>query len=150
MIKWIFSSLLLFIITTRCCSQRTLLMLQKKNKNKIVYYQPGDIISFRIKDYKSKIEGEILGFEDSVIVFKGAKRVHVNEIASFCIDEKTKWWIRFKPAQLLLLGGSVYLIVILNTGELSRETLMISGVSIGAGLLAKLFITNQIKNKRKN
>lgn len=120
-------------------------MLQKRNNHKNAYYKAGDVISFRIKGDKSKNTGEIIAFEDSVIVFKGYK-MHVNQITSLYIDEKTKWWLRFKIEQILLLGGSAYLLVDgLNNQELSSETLIISGISIGGGLLAKWLISNRIK-----
>lgn len=120
-------------------------MLQKRNKHKNVYYKTGDIISFRVKDDKSKYKGVIVTFEDSAIVFKGYK-IHVNQITRLYIDEKTKWWLRFKIEQILLLGGSAYLLLdVINNNELSEETLIICGISIGAGLFAKWLIGNRIK-----
>lgn len=123
----------------------TLLMLQKKNKNKTVYYAVGETISFQVKGRKSKIEGEILDFKDSLIVFKGYE-VKVADIKCLYIDEKTRWWLRFKIAQLSLNTGIGYLLIdAINTGELNKNTLAISGAVIGVGLIAKLLITNKIK-----
>lgn len=123
----------------------TLLMLQKKNKNKTVYYAVGETISFQIKGRKSKLTAEILDFKDSLIVFKGYQ-VHVDEIKCLYIDEKTRWWLRYKIAQLSLITGTGYLLVdVINTGELNKNTLAISGTIIGVGLIAKLLITNKIK-----
>src|SRR5437879_3697617 len=93
-------ALWLFTLTncSQCFGQRTLLMLEKKNQNKNVDYKPGDIISFQINNKKSKIKGEIADLRDSLIVFKGFE-IEVKEITCLYIDEKTKWWLRFKIAQ---------------------------------------------------
>jgi hypothetical protein len=120
----------------------------KENNNKTVYYRPGDDLSFYLKGKKSKIKDEIIGFEDSLIIFK-KHRVHVREIAALHIDHKTRYWLRYKPAQILLLGGTAYLLAdVLNSGELDKNTLILSGSMIGAGLVAKLIITNKIKVRR--
>lgn len=124
---------------------RTILMLEKRNKNKTVYYSVGDIISFKTKGRKSKITGEILDFKDSLLVFKGYE-INVTDIKCLYIDEKTKWWLRFKIAQLSLIIGTGYLLIdAINTGELNKNTLAISGTIIGVGLIAKLLISNKIK-----
>lgn len=124
-------------------------MLEKKNKNKTVYYKAGDVISFKIIGNKSKTKGEIVELKDSVIVFKGYE-VHINKIACLYIDEKTKWWLRYKIAQLSLIAGIGYLALdVINTGELKKETLIVSGTVIGVGLLAKLLISNKIKIRGK-
>lgn len=127
--------------------QRTLLMLQKKNKNKNAYYKLGDEISFRIEGSKRKISGEILDLKDSVIVFHGFE-VRVDEISSLYIDEKTKWWLRYKVEQIGLIAGGGYLVLdLINTGQFNKETLVISGSLIGVGLIGKLLIGNRIKIK---
>ena len=121
------------------------MMLQKKNKNKNAYYKPGDEISFRLNGSKRKKTGVILELKDSVIVFHGFE-VRVNEISSLYIDEKTKWWLRYKVEQLGLIAGIGYLTLdLINSGQLSSETLVISGSLIGVGLLGKLLIGNRIK-----
>ena len=83
-------------------------MLQKKNKNKNVFYEKGDIISFQVKGRRLKITGQIIDFKDSVIVFQGYE-VKVSEIKCLYIDEKTKWWLRYKIAQLSFITGTGYL-----------------------------------------
>src|SRR5688572_27860439 len=98
--KNFFLGLLFIFMNISCFGQQNFLMLQKRNKNKNAYYKPGDIISFRVKGDRSKISGEILEFKDSLIVVNGLK-VTVNEIDRLYIDEKTKWWLRFKLSQLL-------------------------------------------------
>lgn len=120
-------------------------MLQKRNKNKNVCYRPGDDISFRLKGNKRKISGEILELTDGVIVFHGFK-VQVDEISSLYIDEKTKWWLRYKIEQLGLMAGVAYLALdLLNNGQINKETVVISGTLIGVGLIGKLLIGNRIK-----
>ena len=146
MIKTLLIVFLLVVINS-CFGQPTFLMLQKKNKNKNVYYKPGDEISFRRMESKRRITGEIIDFRDSVVVFKGFE-VRITEISSLYIDEKTKWWLRFKIEQLCLITGGGYLLLdTINNGEVSVDTLIISGALIGAGLMAKGFIGNRIKIK---
>jgi hypothetical protein len=138
---------LLLASSTNCFGQRNLLMLQKKNKNKTAYYESGDVISFKIEGRKSKITGEIVELRDSIIVFRGYE-VPIRQITCLYIDEKTKWWLRYKIAQLSLIAGTGYLALdVINTGELKKETLIVSGAVIGVGLLAKLLISNKIKIK---
>ena len=128
-----------------CFGQQTLLMLQKKNKNKNAYYKLVDEISFRLNGSKRKISGEILDLKDSVIVFHGFE-VRVDEISSLYIDEKTKWWLRYKIEQLGLITGVGYLTLdFINSGQINREPLVISGALIGVGLIGKLLIGNRIK-----
>lgn len=130
-----------------CIGQGTLLMLQKKNKNKNAYYKPGDEISFRKNGSKSQITGEILDLKDSVIVFQEFE-ARVDEISSLYIDEKTRWWLRYKIEQIGLIAGVGYLALdFINNGEIIRETLVISGTLIGVGIIGKLLIGNRIKIK---
>lgn len=136
--------ILLLFITVSCFGQTNYLMLQKKNKNKNAYYKIGDVISFKVNGRKSKIKGEILELKDSVIVFRGYE-INVNEITHLYIDEKTKWWLRYKVEQIsLIVGGGYLLLELINTGELNRDVMITSGTLIGVGLLAKLIIGNKI------
>lgn len=122
-------------------------MLQKKNRNKNVYYKPGDEISFRTIASNKKITGQIMELKDSIIVFKGFK-LNVCEISSLYIDEKTRWWLRYKVQQLSLIAGGGYLLLnLINNGEISEDDLIISGTLIGVGLIAKFLIGNRIKIK---
>lgn len=122
-------------------------MLQKKNRNKNVYYKPGDEISFRTIASNKKITGQIMELKDSIIVFKGFK-LNVDEISSLYIDEKTRWWLRYKVQQLSLIAGGGYLLLnLINNGEISEDNLVISGTLIGVGLIAKFLIGNRIKIK---
>jgi hypothetical protein len=140
--------LLLFALPGNSCfGQQTLLMLQKKNRQKNAYYKPGDEISFRVKGSRKKFTGTIRSLKDSVIFLNGFQ-VRVDEVSSLYIDDKTKWWLRYKVEQLCLLAGAGYLIIdSINHGEIDEDTLKISGTLIGVGLLAKLVIGNRIKIK---
>ena len=120
-------------------------MLQKKNRNKNVYYKPGDEISLRLTGSNRKISGVILDLKDSAVVFQGFE-VRIEEISSLYIDEKTKWWLRYKVEQLGLIIGFGYLAIdVINTGQVTKEILVISGALISVGLIAKFLIGNQIK-----
>ena len=59
------------------------------------------------------------------------------------------WYIlRFMYKRIFVYAGVGYLLLdVLNTGELSEETLMISSSLISAGLLARLLISERIKIK---
>ncbi|MBL0743432.1 hypothetical protein [Chryseolinea lacunae] len=141
----IFAALILLLACSNAFGQH--LMLQKKNRNKNVYYDVGDEITY-YTDRHSKVTDTILAFEDSAIVFRGYK-IHITKITALHIDEKTRWWLRYKPAQLLLLAGAGYLVLdVINNEEFNRQTLIISGTAIGTGLLLKLFIRNKIKIRR--
>jgi hypothetical protein len=143
----ILAFLLCLAISHLSFAQRTFLMLQKKNRNKNAYYKPGDKISFRINGSKRKISGEIQDLKDSVIVFRGFE-VKVIEISSLYIDEKTKWWLRYKIEQIGLIGGAAYLALdLINNGQVDKETMAVSGTLISVGLLGRLLIGNRIKIK---
>jgi hypothetical protein len=149
--------LLIFIVFTllntavfvKANGQNHVLMLQKKRLNKHVYYRAGDDLIFYLKDQRSKISGKIVAIEDSALLFKGYK-VSISQISALHVDEKTKWWLRFKPAQLLLLGGTTYLALdVINTGKIDKNTLVISGIMIGVGVVCKILIPNKIKLNKK-
>lgn len=137
-----------FLAVGICCCAQSRLMF-KKNKNKIAYYETGDKISFRIKSEKIKFTELIRGFEDSVIVFKNFK-INPSEITAMYVDNKTKVWyfLKYKYEKLFLFAGTGYLILdVLNSGELAKETIIISGSLTTAGLLAKWLISKRIKIK---
>jgi hypothetical protein len=119
-------------------------MLQKQNRNKNVYYKTGDEISFRLNDSKRRVIGKITDFKDSTVVFDGFE-VRVSEISSIYIDEKTKWWLRYKIEQLCLIAGGGYLLLNIINGNVDEDTLIISGTLISAGIIAKVLIGNRIK-----
>ena len=65
-------------------------------------------------------------------------------------DDKTRVWFafRYKFSRLALIAGAGDLALdVLNTGEFDRNTMIISGSLIGAGLLGRLFIRERFKIK---
>ena len=131
--------------TPSCFAQKSLLF--QKNKNKEVVYEPGDVISFRLKGDKSKHTFQIMRFEDSLIVFKNYK-VNPKEITHMYRDTKNKtwWFMKYKWSGLCFIVGIGYLVLDgLHLGELTRETLIFSGSLIAAGVLTKLIINDRIK-----
>ena len=147
-IIFLIASLLLVVSGKICNAQK---LLYSKNRYKQVYYHQGDIISFRIKGERLKITQQIKGFEDSVIAFQDIK-INPNRITHVYVDAKTKNWyfMRFKYRRLFLYAGAGYFIVdVLNSGEVGKETLVISGTLVTAGLLAKWLITDRIRIKGK-
>ena len=130
---------------------RSALFNVSKNKHRQAYYKAGDAISFRVKGDKSKITDQIKAFEDSVIVFQGYQ-VPVREITDLYVDDKTKIWfiLRYKYKKLLPVAGAGYLLLdVVNTKTLDKNTLLLSGALVGAGLLAKYFISDRFKIRKK-
>ena len=124
-------------------------LLLHKSKIREEIYQIGDVISFRLKNNKSKITRLIIGFEDSLIIFQDY-RINPKEISDVYVDDKTKTWFifRYKYKNVLpLIGVSYLLIDVANRREVSSGTLVFSGSFIAAGVMAKLFIPDRIKIK---
>ena len=66
------------------------------------------------------------------------------------VDKQTRTWyfLKYKYEKLLLFTGIGYLVVDgFNNKEFTKETLIISGSLIGAGLLARWLISKKIKIK---
>ena len=104
----IFSLLCLAALPT--LGQRKLLMLEKADSRKNAYYEVGDELTFYAEGRKSRISDRIRGFTDSTIVFRHYE-VLISRITALHIDDQTRWWLRFKPAQLLLIAGAGYLLI---------------------------------------
>jgi len=124
-------------------------LLFQKNRYRQALYEPGDQLTFRLKGSRTKIFGQILGFEDSLIVFRDFK-INPAKISHLYVDAKTRIWfiLRYKYSKLLLIAGTGYLFLdAVNSGEFREKTLIISGTLIGAGLLAKIFISERMKIK---
>lgn len=124
-------------------------LLFHKNNYKEQFYQVGDVISFQLKNEKTKITGKILGFEDSVIVFRGYK-INPQKISAIYVDKKTKTWfaLRYKYKYLLPEIGAGYLFLEwVNTGSLDDRDLRFGGSFIAAGVLARFLISDKIKIK---
>jgi hypothetical protein len=146
MIKFSSIFIILFSFYSWCYGQK---LLFHKNRHREALYKVGDVISFRVKNSDSKISGQIRSFEDSLIVFQNFK-VNPNKITHLYVDSKTKNWyiLRYKYEKIFLISGIGYLLLdVLNTGELSKETLVISGSLVAAGLLAKWLISDRIRIK---
>jgi hypothetical protein len=137
LILWSFESL----------GQKSLLF--SKNWRKQAIYKTGDVISFQVTTDPRKISDQIMGFEDSLIVFKNYK-VNPNEITHMYVDKQTSTWyfLKYKYEKLFLFTGIGYLLIDgFNNKEFTKETLVISGTLIGAGLLARWLISKKIKIK---
>lgn len=145
-IKFYFLLTILLGSYSICWGQK---LLFHKNRYRQALYKAGDIISFRLKNDKSKITGQITGFDDSLIVFQDFK-VNPKAITHLYVDSKTKMWylLRYKYEKIFLIAGLGYpLLEFVNHGELSKATLIIGGSLIAAGLLARCLIGDKIKIK---
>jgi len=147
MMRYFLLALMLGSICGNCFGQKSLLF--SKNWRREAIYKTGDVLSFQVKADSRKITDQIIGFEDSLILFKNYK-VNPKEITHIYVDKKTSTWyfLKYKWDKLLLFTGVGYLIVdSFNEKGLSEETLIISGSLIGAGLLARWLISKKIKIK---
>lgn len=145
--RYFLLALLLCFLCGDCVGQKSLLFT--KNWRKQAIYKTGDVISFCVKVDPKKITDQIIGFEDSLIVFKNYK-VNPKEITHMYVDKQTGTWyfLKYKYEKLLLFTGIGYLVIDgFNNKEFSEETLIISGSLIGAGLLARWLISKKIKIK---
>jgi hypothetical protein len=137
-------AIILFALSTIGLSQQ---LLFYKNNHREEIYKTNDVISFRLKGDDSKITGRISGFEDSLIVFQDFK-INPKEISHLYVDNKTRTWFifRYKYQIVLPIVGAGYILLdLLNTGKLNEGTLVVGGSLIGAGLLARLLISDRIK-----
>jgi hypothetical protein len=126
-------------------------LLFHKNNFKEQFYEVGDVISFRLKNDKTKVTGKILDFEDSVIVFQGYK-INPQRISAIYVDKKTRTWfaLRYKYKYLLPEIGAGYLLLEwVNTGSVDTGVLKFSGAFIASGVMARFLISDRIKIKRK-
>jgi hypothetical protein len=111
----------------------------------------GDVISVRLHNDKTKYSFQIKGFEDSVIVVNNYK-IRPSEISHIYVDEKIKIWyiLKYKYEKIFLIAGAGYfLISLINEGEIHKETAIISGSLITAGLLARLLVNQKIRIRGK-
>lgn len=137
---------ILFSLLTNGSSQS---LLFKKNSYRKEYYKAGETITFRLKGERTKYKRQILGFQDSLIVFQDFK-VNPEGISHFYVDKKTRMWyiLKYKYQGVLpIIGIGVLLLDVVNTAEFRKETLVFSGSLIAAGILAKLLISKKIKIK---
>ncbi len=142
---WKIAIICLFLVPTLSKAQPGLVFA--KGPDREVMYVTGDIITFKIKTQPEKIRDQIIGFEDQNILFRNYK-VHVSEITYMYLDKKTKnwWFLKHKWDKLLIITGTGYFILDwINTGEIQKETAVISGSLVAAGLLAKVIFSKWIK-----
>lgn len=123
------------------------MLVFKKSRNRLAYYEKGDVISYRLKGDRTKLTGHIEGFDGGKILFR-YHTVDPSEISHIYVDEKTRIWFafRYKYERLLLIAGAGYLLLdTFNTGELTKETKVISASLVGAGLLARFLIIDRFR-----
>jgi hypothetical protein len=136
----------LLLTSTTCLGQQLHL---KIGKYRTAVYEPGDTISFRLHDEKFSVTDRIIGFGDSNIIFPGYE-IHPGRISHVYVDGKIRslYLLKYKYKKIFLISGSGYLALDwINNGDVPRETYVVSGVLVGAGLLAMLLIDNKIKVK---
>lgn len=127
--------------------QKSLLFI--KNDSRYATYHIGEEVSFSVVGSKQRITQKIEGFEDSLIVFHTFK-LPVQDLSALFVDEKTKRWfpLRFKYDKILPIAGAEYLIAdAVVSRKLRPNTLLISGLLFGSGLLARKLIGNRITVK---
>ncbi len=137
-------------LNTCVFSQKSLLFI--RNDSRYATYRIGEDVSFNIAGSKQRITQRIEGFEDSLIVFSTWK-LPVQDISSMLVDEKTKRWypLRFKYDEILPIAGAEYLVAdLVNSRKFRPNTLLISGILAGGGLLARKLIGDRIRVKNKN
>jgi hypothetical protein len=139
-----------FLLTSLLSLAQTSLIFTK-GPYREVRYSMGDIITFKIKTHPEGITDQIIGFEDQTIRFRNYT-VNVTEITHMYLDKKTKnwWFLKYKYGVLLIFTGTGYLLADwINTGEIQKETAIVSGSMIAGGLLLKVITSKWIKVKGK-
>ena len=139
--------LIILLSFSSVCSGQKLLFY--KNKHRQALYKMGDIISFRLKNDKSKFTEQIEGFEDSLIVFQNLK-INPTQITHLYVDSKIKDWyiLRYKYEKIFFIAGFGYpLLELANQGEIHKETLAVGGSLITAGLITRWLIDDKIRIK---
>ena len=122
----------------------------QKNRRRVALYKIGQTISFRVRGERTRITQQIIGFNDSLIVFRNYQ-VNPREITHLYVDDKTRKWflLRYKYEKLFLIAGIGYMTLdLLNTGEIEKETAVISTGLIAAGLLARVIISKKMRINR--
>ncbi|MEQ8808336.1 MAG: hypothetical protein RIE59_04650 [Imperialibacter sp.] len=131
-------------------AQQPYLLFHKSNTREAQYFA-GEVIAFRIKDNDFKVTDQIKGFRDGLVLFDGYE-VHPNDFEVLYADHKTRIWFafRYKFVKLTMIAGAGYLALdVINTGRFDKNTMIVSGSLIGAGLIGRLFIREKFKIKGK-
>jgi hypothetical protein len=124
-------------------------LLFHKNRYREAHYVVSDVITFRLKGERKKIKAEIVGFEDSLIVFNGFK-VNPEDITDLYLDPKTQIWyaVRYKYARMFAIAGAGYMLIdLVNYGDLQESTVVIGTSLITAGVIAHILISRRFKIK---
>ena len=142
---------ILILHSVSVCFGQKLLVHESWHREAI--YKVGDEISIWIKNNESMFTATITGFQDSLIVFHD-DTVHVSQITHVFVDKKIRRWyfMKYKWEKLFLYLGIGYpLLELVNHGSVDKETLIIGGSMVVAGLLARKLISHRIKieGKRK-
>jgi len=119
------------------------------SRYKDVVYNIGDVITFRVKGSKEKHTWQITEITDSTIVYVD-KTIAPHRISHLYIDKKLKILFPFrdKYAPYLLIGGLGYFLIDgVNSKEIDRSNLIVSGSMLGAAVLSKILIKDYIKLK---
>lgn len=126
------------------------LLYFRKNRHREAAYQVNDALSCTVKGSRAKLHGRIRGFEGDSVLLLDEYRLNVRHISTLYVDDKTRIWFifRYKYEKLgYLAGGLFFPLNTLNSGQVQPRALAISGVLLGAGLLARLLISQQLKIK---
>lgn len=143
--------ILLFLLSLHATCQAQDYLLFHKNRIREAHYYAGEMISIRILDNDFKVTDQIKGFSNGLILFDGYE-VNPADITHLYVDRKTRAWFafRYKFEKLFLFAGAGYLVLdVINTREVDKGTVLLGGSLIGAGLLAKVLISDRFKIKGK-
>ncbi len=138
---------LLLNVTVAYGQQRVLLFI--KNPHRQAIYKIGDEITFRFRSNATKHTYLITGLTDSLIV-SDSLRFNPKTISALYVDNKTKDWyiVRYKYPKLLPIAGAGYMgAELVNTGQISKPSLIVGSALIGAGLLANWLVKDYIRLK---
>ncbi len=148
MIKHLLTLGLFFFISLTCTAQRQYLLFHKNARREAQYFA-GEVIAFRIKDNDFKVTDQIKGFRDGLVLFDGYE-VKPADFEVLYVDNKTRYWFTFPYmfVRVTTIAGVGYLgLDVLNTGRFDKNTMIISGSLIGAGMIGRLFIRKRFKIK---
>jgi len=135
-----------------CPMQAQSFLFFQKNRYRQATYHAGDPITVRVRNKGDKVSGRITGFLGDSLVLTQQDTLRISAIEAIYVDGKTREWFvfRYKYKHILPIAGVGYLLIDrLNSGFVNRSTLLVSGTLIGAGILARLLISEQIRIRGK-
>lgn len=145
--KGISALLFFFMIESAIAQDNKLLFHYSRHKEAV--YNPGDVISFRLRGSKEKITKEITEVTGSTVIF-GLDTIAPAKITHVYVDKKSKAWFafRYKYTKLFLTAGVGYFLLHwINSKEIDRSTLVVSGSLLAAAGISALIIKDYIKLK---